>query len=86
METRIKSGFKAVEYMRQVRNDLATLYQTDKKRFHDELKQTMADFIAKRQKPGSQQGGSGASELSKIIILLSIIRHPHAGAHLPLIK
>ncbi|MCY7350699.1 MAG: hypothetical protein LH606_08525 [Cytophagaceae bacterium] len=50
METKTKNGFKAVEYMRQVRNELSMLLQTDKKRFHDELKQTMADFIANRQK------------------------------------
>ena len=50
MQTKTKSDFKAVDYMRQVRNELSTLMQTDPKRFHDELKQTMADFIAKRQK------------------------------------
>ncbi len=49
METKIKSDFKAVEFMRQVRNDLSTLYQNDKQRYHDELKQSMNDFIKTRQ-------------------------------------
>jgi hypothetical protein len=55
MQTKTKSDFKAVDYMRQIRNDLSTLMQTDPKRFHEELKQTMADFIAKRQKASHQQ-------------------------------
>lgn len=50
MQTKIKSEFKAVDYMRQVRNELSDLIQTDANRFHQELKQTMTDFIAKRQK------------------------------------
>ena len=64
MQTKTKSDFKAVDYMRQVRNELSTLMQTDPKRFHDELKQTMADFIAKRQKGSHQQGitKSGGNE------------------------
>ena len=55
MQTKTKSDFKAVDYMRQVRNDLSTLMQTDPKRFHEELKQAMADFIEKRQKASSRQ-------------------------------
>ena len=54
MQTKTKSAFKAVEYMRQVRNDLALMFQKDKNRFHDELKQAMADFIASREKAGRQ--------------------------------
>ena len=50
MQTKTKTGFKAVEYMRQVRNDLSVLFQTDRQRFHDELKQTMEAFIANRKK------------------------------------
>lgn len=50
MQTKTESNFKAVEYMRQVRDELSTMIQTDNQRFHDELKQTMADFVAKRQK------------------------------------
>ena len=49
MQPKTKSRFQAVTYMRQVRDDLSTLYQTDKKRFHEELQQAMADFIALRQ-------------------------------------
>ena len=56
MQTKTNSDFKAVDYMRQVRNELSTLMQTDPKRFHYELKQTMADFIAKRQKASNQNG------------------------------
>ena len=50
MQTKTKNIFKAVDYMRQVRSELTNLFQTDKKRFHEELKQTMAEFIATRQK------------------------------------
>ena len=50
METKTKSGFKAVEFMRQVRNELSFLIQSDKKRFHDELEQAMKDFLARREK------------------------------------
>lgn len=35
--------------MRQVRDDLSTLLQTDTERFYKELKQTMADFISRRK-------------------------------------
>ncbi|MEO6721174.1 MAG: hypothetical protein ABIN67_12465 [Ferruginibacter sp.] len=64
MQAKTKSDFKAVDFMRQVRNELSTLMQTDPKRFHDELKQTMAEFIAKRQQATRQQGiaKSGAEE------------------------
>jgi hypothetical protein len=56
MKMKMKSNFKAVAYMRQVREDLSKLIQTDPERFHDELKQTMADFIAKRQQASRQAG------------------------------
>ncbi len=56
MKTKTKSNFKAVAYMRQVRDDLSKLIQTDSERFHNELKQTMADFIAKRQQASRQHG------------------------------
>ena len=45
-----KNSFKAVEFMRKVRNDLSLLYQNDKKRFEEELKKAMANFIANREK------------------------------------
>lgn len=51
METKTKNSFKAVEFMRQVRNDLSDLYQTDKERYHNELKKSMADFLAEGTKP-----------------------------------
>jgi len=64
MQAKIKSDFKAVDYMRQVRNELSTMIQTDNKRFHDELEHAMADFIARRQKANHQNGSAknGAEE------------------------
>jgi hypothetical protein len=53
METKTKNSFKAVEFMRQVRNDLSDLYHTDKERYHNELKKSMADFLTKRAKPAA---------------------------------
>lgn len=50
METKIKNTFKAVDFMREVRNELSELYQTDKERYHKELKKTMNDFLLKRSK------------------------------------
>jgi hypothetical protein len=49
METKSKNSFKAIAFMRQVRNDLSDLYQTDKQRYHHELKKSMADFLATRE-------------------------------------
>lgn len=65
MQTKTKSGFKAVDYMRQVRTELSTMIQTDPGRYHNELKQTMADFVERRRKAGSQHediAKSGAGE------------------------
>ena len=45
-----KNSFKAVEFMRKIRNDLSLLFQNDKKRFHEELKKAMANFIANRER------------------------------------
>ncbi len=50
MQTKIKTEFKAVAYMRKVRDELSEMIQTDNERFHKELNKTMADFIAKRTK------------------------------------
>ncbi|WP_299289732.1 hypothetical protein [uncultured Mucilaginibacter sp.] len=50
METEIKKKFKAVEFMREVRNDLSDLYQSDKQRYHEELKQVMDEFLKERHK------------------------------------
>ncbi len=51
METKMKNKFKAVDFMRQVRNELSTLYQTDKEQYHNELKKSMNDFLTARTKP-----------------------------------
>lgn len=50
MQTKIKSNFKAVDFMRQVRNELSALYQADKQRYHQELNNTLADFKKLRSK------------------------------------
>ncbi len=49
METKTKKDFKAVDFMRKVREEMSTLYNTDKKRYFEEIKKAMADFKAKRQ-------------------------------------
>lgn len=51
METTTKNSFKAVEFMRQVRNDLSDLYHKDSERYHYELKKSMANFLAETTKP-----------------------------------
>lgn len=51
MEPKKKNKFNAVDYMRRVRNELSTLYHTDKEQYHDELKQSMHEFLANRIKP-----------------------------------
>ncbi len=53
MKTQAKNKFKAVDYMRQVREELSTLIQTDPKRYHEELRNSMADFLARRGKPAA---------------------------------
>lgn len=49
MQTKTKNDFKAVEYMRAVRNELFNMLQNDKERFNAELKKIMADFLTKRE-------------------------------------
>jgi hypothetical protein len=34
METKIKNSFKAVDFMRQVRNELSDIYHADKQCYH----------------------------------------------------
>ena len=51
METKIKNNFKAVEFMREVRNELSDIYHADKQRYHNELKKSMSDFLNSRSKP-----------------------------------
>jgi len=59
METNNKKVFKAVDFMRKVREEMSTLYNTDKKRYFKEIKKAMKDFKAKRiteqQTPNSKQ-------------------------------
>ena len=50
MEPKSKTRFKAVDFMRQVRNELSDLYHVDKERYHSELKKSMEDFLAARTK------------------------------------
>lgn len=56
MQTKTKNNFKAVEFMRQVRNELSDLLQSDKRRFHDELKQSLSDFLARRKEVNRKHG------------------------------
>ena len=49
MQTKIKSEFKAVDFMRSVRDELSELYHTDKEGFHNELKKSMEDFLTNRK-------------------------------------
>lgn len=50
METKIEKGFKAVDFMRNVREELSDLYNTDKKRYFEEIQKAMTDFKAAREK------------------------------------
>jgi hypothetical protein len=50
METKSEKDFKAVAFMRKVREEMSTLYHTDKKRYFEEIQKAMADFKAQRQK------------------------------------
>jgi hypothetical protein len=51
METKTKTEkkFKAVDFMREAREELTTLYHKDRKRYLSELKKAMKDF-KKRQR------------------------------------
>jgi hypothetical protein len=51
METNNEKGFKAIEFMRKVREEMSALYITDKKRYFEEIQKAMADFKVQRQKP-----------------------------------
>lgn len=50
MKPKNKNNFKAVDFMRQVRNELSDLFHSDKKKYYDELKKSMADFLKAREK------------------------------------
>ena len=54
METKTKKDFKAVDFMRKVREEMSTLYNTDRKRYFEEIKNAMADFKTKREKAYTQ--------------------------------
>ena len=56
METKSKNTFKAVDFMRKVRNELSELYQSDKEGYHKELKKIMADFLLTRTKSSADIG------------------------------
>jgi hypothetical protein len=49
METKTEQQFKAVDFMRKVREELSNLYNTDKKRYFEEIKKAIEDFKARRQ-------------------------------------
>lgn len=63
METKTKNNFKAVDFMRQVRNELSELYQADKERYHKQLKKIMAEYLLTRTKSNTKIGSvvSGTS-------------------------
>ncbi|MEI6184201.1 MAG: hypothetical protein WCP65_01645 [Bacteroidota bacterium] len=44
MKTKTNS-FKAVEFMRKVRDELSSVYRTDREQYYNELKKSMAEFI-----------------------------------------
>ncbi len=50
MKTKTEKGFKAVDFMRKVREELSHMYNTDRKRYFEEIRKTMEDFKAARQK------------------------------------
>jgi len=60
METKTKNTFKAVDFMRLVRNELSELYHTDKESYYKELKKTMADFMAARTKSAANIGNAAS--------------------------
>ena len=62
MKTQAKNKFKAVDYMRHVREEISTLIQTDPKRYREELKKSMADFLARREKLDANVGLTQAGQ------------------------
>lgn len=48
MKTKTEKDFKAVDFMRKVRDQLSSLYTTDKKRYFEEIRKAMADFKVSR--------------------------------------
>jgi len=54
METKNKKEFKAVDFMRKVREEMSALYHTDKKKYFEEIKKAMADFKRRQENVFSQ--------------------------------
>jgi hypothetical protein len=50
MKTAIEKGFKAVDFMRKVREEMSNLYNTDKEKYFEEIQKAMAEFKAQRDK------------------------------------
>ena len=66
METTIKNNFKAVDFMRQVRNELSDLYHTDKESYYNELKKSMAEFLKVRTKPTTTKKSNAETGLEVV--------------------
>ena len=65
MKTNNENRFKTVDFMRKVREELRNLYNTDKKRYFEEIKEAMEEFKAIQKKVYHSQG-IGASVASVI--------------------
>ena len=50
MKTNNENKFRAVDFMRKVREELSNLYNTDKKRYFEEIKKAMEEFKARQEK------------------------------------
>jgi hypothetical protein len=50
MKTNNENKFHAVDFMRKVRDELSNLYNTDKKRYFEEIKKAMQEFKARQEK------------------------------------
>lgn len=50
METTTEEGFKAVDFMRKVREEMSDLYHANKEKYFEEIHKAMTDFKARRQK------------------------------------
>lgn len=65
METKTEKDFKAVDFMRKIREELSTLYYADKKRYFEEIKKAMADFKAARHQITTSDKGVTKSPETK---------------------
>ena len=55
MKTKTEKDFKAVEFMRQVREEMSALYYEDREKYLDELKKAMANFLVRREESTSTE-------------------------------